>query len=411
MYNAILQFFLSRNMQETSASGLAYVLTLIVVVSLCIAATAVIRRISVTIATRSAEKTKFTWDNILLRNRFIHRLSHMMVPIILTVFAGSFPGYESLISRVIRVYTIVVAVIIGDAALNSADEIYRGFAISKVRPIRGFIQVIKVVLYIIGIVLGIAALIGESPVVLLGGIGALTAVISLIFKDAILGFVAGIQLTSNDMIRIGDWIEMPKYYADGTVIDLSMTTVKVRNFDNTITAIPAYALVSDAFINWRGMEGSGGRRIKRSIYIDAQSVHLCTDEMLERFRKIERIRGYIDSRQEEIKQFNREQNADMSEPINGKGLSNLGVFRAYATAYLQHHPSIHMEMAILVRQLQASGRGIPVEVYAFTNTVKWDEYEGIQADIFDHLFAAIPRFGLRVFQQPSGQDIQSAFPK
>jgi len=245
--------------------------------------------------------------------------------------------------------------------------------------------------------------------VLLGGIGAMTAIISLIFKDSILGFVAGIQLTSNDMIRIGDWIEMPKYSADGTVIDLSLTTVKIQNFDNTVTTVPAYALVTDAFINWRGMQKSGGRRIKRSIVIDASDVKLCDEETIEQFRKIELIGDYIDFKLADINDYNSDQNVDMSISINGRHLTNLGTFRAYITEYLKHHPCIRKDMSLMVRQLSSDGSGIPLEIYAFTNTIKWNEYEMIQADIFDHLYSVISEFGLSVYQQPTGQDIRKSF--
>ena len=268
------------------------------------------------------------------------------------------------------------------------------------------LQIIKVVLYIIGIIILIAILIGQNPIVLLGGIGAMTAVVSLIFKDAILGFVAGIQLTANDMIRIGDWVEMPKYSADGTVIELSLTTVKVRNFDNTITSIPAYTMVSDSFINWRGMELTGGRRIKRALYINTADIKFCNDSMIEKFGKIDLLKNYLGQKIQDINSHNTQLSADLDEPVNGRRLTNLGTFRAYIFEYLNNHPGIHKGMLIMVRQLKSEGEGVPLEIYAFTNTTKWTEYEKIQADIFDHLYAVAPEFELSLFQKPSGSDFR-----
>ena len=251
-------------------------------------------------------------------------------------------------------------------------------------------------------------LIGKSPLVLLGGISAMTAVLTLVFKDAILGFVAGIQLTSNDMIRIGDWIEMPKYSANGTVTDLSLTTVKVENFDKTVTSIPAYALVSDAFINWRGMESSGARRIKRAIFLDAASVKLCDGGMLARFGKMELLRDYIAEKLREIEKYNAERGCDLSEPVNGRRLTNLGTFRAYVTEYLKRNSHIRQDMTLMAHTLPAGSEGIPLEIYCFADTTKWEEYESIQADIFDHLYSVVPRFGLEIYQKPSGNDIRTA---
>jgi miniconductance mechanosensitive channel len=293
------------------------------------------------------------------------------------------------------------------SAIGSADDIYRSYEVSKVRPIKGLLQVIKAFLYIISGITIVAMLIGQNPIVLLGGIGALTAVITLVFKDSILGFVAGMQLTANDMIRIGDWIEMPKYAADGTVIDLSLTTVKVQNFDNSVTSVPAYALVSDSFINWRGMEKSGARRIKRALYIDVSGIRLCDGEMLEKLAKIELLKLYIQTKVQEIKEYNQKNNADLSEPANGRHLTNLGVFRVYIIEYLKQCGGIHKRMPILVRQLESKGEGIPLEIYAYTNTINWAEYEGIQADIFDHLYSVITEFGLSLYQLPSGNDVKN----
>jgi miniconductance mechanosensitive channel len=234
----------------------------------------------------------------------------------------------------------------------------------------------------------------------------MTAVLLLIFKDAILGLVAGIQLTANKMIAVGDWIEMPKYGADGDVLDLTLTTVKVQNWDKTITTIPTYALISDAFKNWRGMQESGGRRIKRSIAIDMNSIKFCDEEMLERFRKIQYISEHIERKRKELQEHNRLLKVDDSSLANGRRLTNVGTFRAYIQAYLKNHPAIHQNMTFLVRQLAPSDHGLPIEIYVFSSDTAWVTYEAIQADIFDHLLAVLPEFDLRVFQSPAGHDFQ-----
>lgn len=406
MYEVVLNV-LEQFLPEGIVKDVTYYITLAVLVLICILVRLIIKWVVVRMAGRMVAGQKYKWGSILFQNKVFHRLTNVVIPIGLSAVISSLPGENSFLAKVNGVIGVWIFLLIFDAVLHSADQIYRLYEISKTRPIRGLLQVIKVAVYIISGIIAVAVLAGESPVVLLGGIGAMTAVTSLIFKDAILGFVAGIQLTANDMIRIGDWIEMPKCNADGTVIDLSMTTIKVENFDKTITAIPAYMLVSDAFINWRGMENSGGRRIKRAIYIDAAGVQLCDDAMIERFRNIELIRRYIKEKQIEIEQHNESFVYDAADPVNGRKITNIGTFRAYVSEYLKHHPGIHKDMTIMVRQLSPDDRGLPLEIYAFTNTTKWGEYEGIQSDIFDHLYAVASEFGLQIYQKPSGSDVRS----
>jgi miniconductance mechanosensitive channel len=268
------------------------------------------------------------------------------------------------------------------------------------------LQVVKIV---VGIAVGIyifSALMNRSPVVLLGGLGAMTAVLLLIFKDTILGFVASIQLTGNDMIRMGDWISMPKYGADGDVIDLTLTTVKVQNWDKTITTIPTYALVSQSFQNWRGMDESGGRRIKRALNIDMSSITFCTDEMVDRFRRFRILGNYIAEKEKEITAWNNTQSVSEEELVNGRRMTNVGTFRAYVTEYLRNHPMVKQDMTCMVRQLKPGEDGLPIEIYAFSSDQRWVQYEGIQADIFDHILAVLPQFGLRIFQNPTGADFR-----
>jgi len=372
------------------------------------------KRIILRVVGHVIRKTKTDWDDALLKRKVFSRLSHLapaliiwgLAPMVLEV--GTNPA--ALARRAAEIYMIVVGLLVLNAFLEAANDIYRKFALSVRLPLRGYIQVIKIFLAIAAGVFALSITLDKSPWVFLSGLGALTAVILLIFKDTILGFVAGIQLNANDMIRPNDWIQMPKYGADGDVIDVTLTTVKVRNFDKTVTTIPTYALISDSFKNWRGMTESGGRRIKRSLYIDVNSIRFCTPDMIEKFSGIKYLQDYIEKKQEELTAYNEEQGIDDEILVNGRRMTNIGTFRAYLLSYLRNHPKIHNDMTFLVRQLQPTERGLPLEIYVFSNDQEWVGYEAIQADIFDHLFAAMPEFGLRPFQNPTGADIAGLAP-
>jgi miniconductance mechanosensitive channel len=272
------------------------------------------------------------------------------------------------------------------------------------------LQTMQVILWLVGGIVVVGELIGRDPLSLLAGLGASAAILMLVFKDSIMGFVSGVQLSANDMLKVGDWIEMPKYGANGTVIEVTLNTVKVRNWDNTITTIPPYLLVSDSFQNWRGMRESGGRRVKRSINIDMTSVRFCTPEMLAKYRKIQLLKDYVEQTEEVIEKYNVENGIDNSILVNGRRQTNLGVFRAYLTAYLKSLPDVNQELTCMVRQLQPTDRGIPIELYFFCALKDWVPYEGVQADVFDHVLAIIPEFDLQVFQSPSGRDFQRVLP-
>ena len=407
MGDTIIFYLQSIGIEEEASKIISYGILVIVVIFLCLLVNFIARKFLLRFVEQIVKKNKFKWDDSILQYKVFHRIIQLANPLIISLFAGYIPKYEHLIRRGVQVYVILVVLMILDALLNAIDNIYRSFEISKTKPIKSLLQVVKIVFFIIGAIIIIATLIGESPIIILSGIGALSAVIMLVFQSSILGFVAGIQLTSNDMVRIGDWIEMSKYDANGTVVDLTLTTVKVENFDNTITTIPANAMVNDSFKNWRGMQSSGGRRIMRSIHIDLSSITICTDEMLQHFKRIEYLKDYVISKQKEIEDYNRVRDIDLSELTNGRRLTNIGVFRFYILNYLKNHPGIHQEMTLMVRQLAPGPEGLPLEIYAFTNTTDWVKYEGIQSDIFDHLLAVISQFGLRVFQKPAGADFQS----
>ncbi len=394
-------------MDPTLAEYMAAFLLILFVVILSIVANFITKKIVMRFITHFIKNNNFKWDDIFLERRVFHRLSHIVPAIIIYYFAGTFPEQQYWIEKGVIAYIIIVGLLVINNVLNSFNDIYKTFEISKTKPIKGYIQVAKIIFFTLGSILVIANLIGESPFLLLSGFGALSAVLLLIFKDSILGLVAGIQLAANDMVRVGDWIEMPKYEADGDIIDISLNTVKVQNFDKTITTIPSYALVSDSFKNWRGMQVSGGRRIKRSIFIDTNTITFCSEDMIEKFKHIHYLSTYITTKQHEIAEYNTKHEINRNNPVNGRALTNIGVFRAYVTHYLQNHKGISDNMTLLVRQLAPTEHGLPIEIYAFTSDVRWDVYESIQSDIFDHLFAVAPEFGLRVFQNPSGNDLKS----
>lgn len=389
-----------------TAIYLANIVMIVLIIGVSVLANYITKKVVIKILTHYIHKNKFKWDNILLERKVFHRLSHVVPAVIIYYFASVFPEYLNLIKKGASTYIFIVGLIVFDCFLNAVNDIYRTYEVSKVKPIRGYLQVVKIVAYIISGIIIIANLMGESPLILLSGIGALSAVLMLVFKDSLLGLVAGIQLTSNDMVRVGDWIEMPKYGADGDILDISLNTVKVQNWDKTITTIPSYALISDSFKNWRGMQESGGRRIKRSIYIDTSSIAFCTKEMIEELRTIHYLTEYINEKEKEIELYNIQNNINKANKVNGRSLTTIGVFRIYIANYLKNHPGINQNMTLMVRQLAPGEYGLPLEIYAFTNDIRWTVYESIQADIFDHIFAVAPEFGIRVFQNPAGSDFK-----
>jgi miniconductance mechanosensitive channel len=289
--------------------------------------------------------------------------------------------------------------------LNAAGEIYSGLRDYRSRPIKGYLQLVKLAVGIITVVVIIATLFDKSPLLFLSGLGAMTAVLLLVFRDTILSLVASVQLTGNDMIRVGDWIEMPQYRADGDVIDIALHTVKIQNWDKTITTIPTHKLIEDSFKNWRGMALAGGRRIKRSIFIDVNTIHFLEPNEIDAFEKYALLRGYIEHKRQDIETYNA-RGRDRTINANIRRLTNLGTFRAYIYSYLKNHPQIHKNMTLLVRQLDPTPQGLPIEIYCFTTTTEWNAFEDIQSDMMDHLFAVAPDFGLRAFQNPSGQDLR-----
>jgi miniconductance mechanosensitive channel len=352
-------------------------------------------------------KTDNTWDDAIFEAGVFHRLAYMVPGAVLYSFAYLVPVIEVFIRRVSLAYIALIAILVIDAMLRAINTIYETFPISQQRPLKGFLQVISIISYFLGGIIIVALLMGQSPLYLLSGIGAMTAVLMLIFKNTILSFVAGLQISMHHLLRKGDWITMPQYNADGTVIDIALHTITVQNFDKTIVTIPTYKIIEDSVQNWRGMKESGGRRIKRSITIDLQSIRFLTAEDLERYRKIHFLQQYLEQKTREVDEDNLKQKYDLTDPINGRRLTNIGTFRAYVKAYLAHHPQINKELTFMVRQLQPTEKGLPLEIYVFSSDNEWVAYEGIQADIFDHLLAVVAEFGLQLFQEPTGADFRA----
>ncbi len=410
MIGFIEQWLAEQGLSESIISIISICYAIAILLLFIVFSTWITRRVLIPIIEKALRRSVNNWDDAFVERHFFKRLS-LVAPVVVVYLSADlmFPGGSSIaeiIKRLAMSAFVLVSIRILDAFSLAAQDIYNTFEIAKGKPIRGYIQAVKIVAYIMAAIFIVAFLTDQSPWGILSVLGGLTAVLILVFKDTLLGFVASLQLSANDMVRVGDWIEMPKYGADGDVFDVSIHTVKVRNWDKTIATIPTYALVSDTFKNWRGMKESGGRRIKRAVYIDMSSINFCDEKMLKRFDKIALLKPYLASRQLEIDNYNKEHNVDGSEILNGRRQTNIGVFRAYVIAYLKSLPMIRQDMTFLVRHLQPSAQGLPVEIYVFSADQVWANYESIQADIFDHILAAIPEFGLRLFQYPSGHDLK-----
>ena len=347
-------------------------------------------------------KTESKYDDQIINNKVLMRLC-LMIPAALlmktySLILPSFPNVQHFVLNCTIIYIIVVITMVLFSVVNAGSDIYDMHQTAKMKPMKGLVQTIKIILIIFCVLLIISFLMGKRVSSVIIGLGTMSAVLLLIFQNTILGFVGSIQLTVNDMLRIGDWIVMGD--ADGTVTEINLTTVKVQNFDNTITTIPTSSMVTNQFTNWRGMSESDGRRIKRSITIDTRSIKFCTPEMLERYKQIERVRPYLEQREEDIAEYNKANNIDTSNIINGRQQTNLGVFRAYLTAYIRSNPKFNQNMTRMVRQLQPTEFGVPLEVYVFSLEKDWVKYEDIQSDLFDHIMAAAPLFDLKIYQRP-----------
>jgi miniconductance mechanosensitive channel len=392
--------------QGVDAQSWIYQITVIGL--LVISATVVFKLSRVLLHGKMISITRFTkgqWDDELHKHGFFKRIGHLIPALLIFLLTPLVLAEADLLYSIIRklmlIYIVVSIVWACSALFNTIEDVYNASELAKRAPITGFIQVAQLLVVIIAILVVVSNLLNKSPLLLLSGLGAVTAILLLLFKDTILGFVAGIQIAANRMVNTGDWIELPKYGADGEVLQVGLTTVKVRNWDKTISTVPTYSLITDSVKNWRGMSESGGRRIKRSVKLDINSVEFCDQEMLQQFKKIRYIQDYIQNKIDTLNAFNNEQQIDEQDLLNSRRLTNIGTFRAYMQAYLDNHPMLRKDMTTMVRQLPPTETGIPLEIYCFCADINWVNYEGIQADIFDHCLAMLPIFKLRAYQRVS----------
>lgn len=390
MYDNMMTWLQQMGVADTYALWLLRAAVVLVILLVVYVLDRVCRKIIIPIVRKVTSKTQMTWDDQLLSDEVLNNVCHLIPPVVFyALIPVAFPEESEMLELILKVcdiYIVVAAVKLICSFITSLYNISNEHEKLRERSLKGFYQMLKLVVICIGVIIIIATLIDESPVAILTGLGAGAAILMLVFQDTIKGLVAGVQLTVNDMLRPGDWISMPKYGADGDVIEVSLTTVKVRNWDKTITTVPPYALVNDSFQNWRGMFDTGGRRVKRSINIDMHSVRFCTAEELSYYRQQPWMEGFEETGEEEV---------------------NLYIFRKYLDHYLRHHPKVNQDMLLLVRQLQPTAQGMPIELYFFSADTMWVNYEALQAEVFDHVLAIVHKFGLRVFQSPTGLDLQN----
>ena len=405
IHHLLYNYLITVGISETYSKYLNMFALLIVLLIVVFGIDFILRKIIITAISTLTERTKNSFDDILVINKVPRSLAHIL-PLIITIkciptIFADFPSYEVYIQKGLQVFGILLVLWVARGLLNTLKDYFKTVPRLKDKPIDSYIQVFMIVAWVIGL-FSAFAIISEVPFwKFMTTLGAASAIIILVFRDTILGFVASIQVSINDMVRIGDWITFEKYGADGDVIEINLSTVKVQNFDKTITTIPTYALISDSFKNWRGMDQSGGRRIKRSVIIKASTIHYLNEAAITKLKKIQLITTYLDHKHQDINQYNEANNIDKSVLINGRNLTNLGVFRKYLQTYIETHPAINKEMTIMTRQLAPTAKGIPLEIYAFSNDKKWENYEYIISDIFDHTLAAVPYFDLEIFELPT----------
>lgn len=407
------ELLINWGLSEQSASTTKSFIIVLLIIILAFLSYFITRKVIFKIINNFVKKTKTHLDDIIFQEKVFKRLAHFIPAVIIYYFAEigltDYSIIASFIIKVAYIYMIFVGIQTLDAVVSALHSAYETLPISRHRPIKGYVQSVKIIFYAFGVILVLSIILGKSPATLLASLGAIAAILILVFKDTILGFVSGIQLSANQMVKPGDWITMPSRQADGTVMEITLNTVKVQNFDKTIITIPTYALISESFQNWEGMESSKGRRIKRSLFIDIKTVKFCDDNMLHRLKKIKLIQEYIESKQEEIAKSNIEKGVT-DDKASRRNLTNLGIFRIYVEKYLEKHPNIYPNKppyTAMVRHLDPTEKGIPIQIYAFSKKQAWVEYEKVQADIFDHIMAVVPEFKLSIFQNPTGDDFKN----
>lgn len=408
--NWLLDVLQGWGIPEQTSGYVHFAVTLVIMLVIILIFTPAIRILLNRVLSRLAAKTKTKLDDYLIKNKFVWYLTQLIPLTIITaslpIVFYRFPDWIPAMTTIVQIYGVLLSLWIIRALLMGIRDYARTKKSLHDKPLDSYVQVVMIVLYIMGALLVFSLLTGKSLWTFITAMGAASAIIMLIFKDSILGFVASIQVATNDMVRIGDWIQMDQFGADGDVVEITLNTVKVQNFDKTITTIPTYKLISDSFINWRGMQESGGRRIKRPLYIKISSIRYLTDQEIDVLKEIQLLKPYIEKRQQEIEKFNVETNANRNIPVNGRNLTNVGLFRKYIELYAEHRPDINKRMTFMVRQLSPTAQGLPLELYFFADTTQWTIYEATMSDIFDHLLAAIKYFKLEVFENPASDDLR-----
>ncbi len=401
------QFGLSESMQII-VSNLVFVTALLIG---AIILQYINRSIVLVVIERIIRKTEVTWDDKFLERKVFTRAIQIIPILLVYLLIPKAVQLEDItlveiLQKVVRLYMVVWAAVVVNSVLLALNDIYEEFDFAAERPIKGIIQTIQIIVFLVAAIFFISIILNKSVTYLLAGLGTMTAILMLVFKDSLLGLTAGIQMAFNRTIRLGDWITVPNHNADGTVIEITLNFVKVQNWDNTITILPSYTLVSTAFQNWKGVQETGARRIKRHLVIDQSSVKFCTPEMLERFKKIDLIKDYVNERAAEIEKYNQEKGVNTELAINGRRMTNLGTFRRYVTEYLKNHPKIRTDLTLVVRYLQPTDRGLPIELYVYSSETGLVDFEAVQSDIFDHLLASIETFELKLFQSPTSSDFK-----
>jgi len=402
--------FAKMSFSDSYAEGFAILIMVVGLLLFSILVDRFSRKVLISSFSQFAKRSKMKWDNMLVKHRVFSAIAHIIPLLVILHFLPLiFEGYESVI-KYIELFNELIILFAGLVVifriLDAVKGLLQKIEILKDKPLQSYFQLFKI---LIGLLFGIfilSVLVNKSVMYFFGAFGAISAVLLLIFKDTILGFIASIQLAVNDMVRVGDWVQMDKYGADGDVFEINLTTVKVKNWDKTVTTVPTYSFISDSFKNWRGMQETGARRIARSILINQNSIKFCDEEMIERFKKIYLLKDYVIEKQKEIADFNAQINIDTTQVSNGRRMTNIGTFRAYLMNYLKNHPKISQDLTLLVRQMEPTPNGVPIQIYAFCSDIAWANYEGVQSDIFDHILAVISQFDLEVFQNPSGTDFR-----
>ena len=394
---------LSQDMVHYAMLGIGSIILLVV----CLLGNFVTRKFIIKGIQKFIKKSKNDWDDIFLGNEVFNSLS-TLVPLIFIHYLSvpilsDFPSLIPFVHITVKVSLVLIIASVIVKALKALEEVSTRIPSFKDKPIMSYVQIANLMIYVVAAILVFATILDRDPLALLGALGALTAVLMLIFKDTILGLVASIQISSHDMVRVGDWVSMPQYGTDGDVLEITLNTVKIQNWDKTISTIPTYAFISGSFKNWRGMTDSRGRRIKRSLNIDMTSIKFCTDEDIVDYKKVEMLKDYIESVQSEIATHNKTNSHDKSSLLNGRNLTNIGLFREYAHQYLRSNENLRSDLTLMVRQLEPTENGLPIEVYCFSSNIDWVDYESIQADIFDHLLSSVSNFDLEIFQNPTGK--------